>query len=279
MKIDGKTLTDKILHNLQAQINQIPPYQPKPKLIIILVGNNPASLSFIRQKIKVGKLLGVKVELKTYPTFVNAKNLTADIKTWAKDPHCHGIIIQRPLPPGLDVNQLNKLIPPVKDVDGFLENSIHLPPVGLAILEFLKRIHTQLKVAKPFIPWLKSQKIALLGYGQTAGKPIYKTLIAHGITLDIIRSQTINRKDILKSADIVISAVGKPEVLAANEIKPGSILLGVGLSYVGSKAVGDFNVKPIEQKVKFYTPTPGGVGPVNVACLYQNLLTAYNLLK
>ena len=279
MKIDGRLIADKILQNLKFEIEQIPPIQPKPKLVIILVGDNPASLSFIRQKTQIGQKLGVAVVLKKYPSLVNVRKLTAELTILANDPLNHGIIIQRPLPLQFDVQKLNSLIPPVKDVDGFLENSAHLSPVGLAVLEILKTVYSKLKKRNKFITWAKQQKIVLLGFGQTAGKPINKTLTVYGITPEIITSQTPHRAQILKSAEIVISVVGKPYILKANEIKPGIMVLGVGLSYVNGKAVGDYDAEQIDRVAKFYTPTPGGVGPVNVACLFRNLISAYKQLN
>lgn len=278
VKIDGLRIAEQILIKLKSEINQIPAQLPKPRLVIILVGNDPASLSFIRQKIKFGEKLGVEVYLKRYPDSVNPQKLTGEIVSLANDPLNHGLIIQRPLPPQLNVNQLNALIPTVKDIDGFLSDSAHLPPVGLAVLEILKSVYSKFELQNNFMAWLKQQKIVLLGFGQTAGKPIHKTLISFGINPEIIRSQTPDRAQILKSADIIIAAVGKPNILKADEIKQGTTVLGVGLSYLNGKAMGDFEIDEIDRVAKFYTPTPGGVGPVNVACLYQNLFSAYKKL-
>lgn len=138
----------------------------------------------------------------------------------------------------------------------------------------LESVYKQTKPEANFTTWLKSKKISVIGKGQTAGHPIIELLTKYGIPPDVIDSKTTNRKELLKSSDIIVSAVGK-RILSSKDIKRGVILIGVGLFSDGDgKLKGDYDDSDVENIASFYSPTPGGVGPLNVACLLENLITA-----
>lgn len=242
MKIDGKAIADKILDDLAREVKK---NGIVPTLAVILVGDNPASMAYIKQKQKAADRIGAKVIL---------SNKLSDVKKFSDDPSVHGIIIQRPLP--------NDKIPEViltKDVDGFEKKSPFTVPVAMAVETILNTTGTD---------W-NNQKIVVIGRGETAGKPI----AAYFKQSTVVHSQTPNPEKILKTADIIISCVGKERVVTT--IKPGAILIGVGIWRDNEgKLRGDYDEEEIKDIASHYTPTPGGVGPVNVACLMQNLIKA-----
>ncbi len=196
------------------------------------------------------------------------------------DNNVHGIIVQRPLPPQIDKEKISLAIIPEKDIDGFHKNSKFEMPLATAVLKILEKIQAStpgVDAQKPqgFIGWLNTKEIVIIGTGETGGGPIIKKLKELGIKPLIIDSKTPNPELITKTADIIISCIGKPNVVRPEMIKRGVILISVGL-YKGEdgKLHGDYEEKEIKNIAGFYTPTPGGVGPVNIACLLENLVKA-----
>ena len=206
------------------------------------------------------------------------QTLTSAIAHYNNDPSVHGLIIQRPVP----ISYLGKtlsLVLPAKDIDGFLPHTLFEVPVARAILTILEYIHTQLShaglVNVRFKPWLNSQSIAVVGRGETAGRPIATALKTYDCMISVIHSETNNPEKILKHAAVIISCVGKKNILTKKNITPGSILISVGITKDADNSLhGDYEEKEIAGVASFFTPTPGGVGPVNVACLMQNLVEA-----
>lgn len=232
---------------------------------------------------------------------MTTKELVKKINALNDDPGNHAILIQRPLPPQIDTKKLEMLVSPQKDVDGFHPNSPYTLPLPLAVVKILEEIYLSLRegrleatneaiprdqdeshrIAAPlsvtrndkFKQWLNSKKIVILGKGPTAGGPILKYLTKLGLKPTQIDSKTPNPDELIKKAGIVISAVGKPNIITPEKIKKGAILIGVGIFRGEDKKIhGDYNETDIKNIASFYTPTPGGVGPVNVAMLLDNLL-------
>ncbi len=283
MKIDGFHLAREILNGLKPDLKKLKQKGTIPRLAIILIGNDPGSISFIKQKRKAADYLGVKIQLHHFYKTPLYQKIAEFVTKLNQDPLNHGIIIQRPLPSTLSAQILNERISTVKDVDGFLEKSKFLPPVALAVIKifneiyFLKLQNTlkpKTDVSVQFCKWLKHQNIVLIGRGETAGRPIADTLSKFRIPLFIINSQTENPKEYLSKADIIISAVGKTNIVKSDQIKKNCIVIGVGLHKTNNHLAGDFDEQQISPFAKLYTPTPGGVGPVNVACLMENLVNA-----
>lgn len=265
MKIDGKAIADKILGELKDKVQKLKQKGIIPHLVIIQIGNDPASTSYINQKELRAAEVGVKVSVVNYESGIKNHELLEEIKRLNKDYQVHGIIIQRPVPPQIDLIELNSAIDPKKDVDGFHPNSKFDPPIAQAVLKVLEKTESERH--------LTSLKIAIIGKGQTGGMPVIKMFRKLGIEPTVISSKTLDPLPSTLNADIIISAVGKPNVLSSSNIKEGSVLIGIGLhKEEDGKLHGDYNEHEIEQKAKFYTPTPGGIGPVNVACLLQNLV-------
>ena len=282
MKINGKKIAEVILKTLKKEVKKL---KKKPQLAVFLVGQNEENLSFVKMKEKATKKIGGKFQLyhfkKTPPfeTFVNC------LKTAGKDSNITGIVIQKPLPASLNTESLFDYIPAQKEIEGQKKKSYFYPPLGLAVLTILKYIFfpskkksiKELLVTKKdklaFKNIFKRKKVVLIGRGETGGKPIGKTLSEFKINYLNIHSQTPSPEIFYQEAEIIISAVGK-KVLNKNMIKPGTILINVGLRKENGVWKGDYDDEEIKNIASFYTPTPGGIGPLDIAYLMNNLVEA-----
>jgi methylenetetrahydrofolate dehydrogenase (NADP+) / methenyltetrahydrofolate cyclohydrolase len=269
MKIDGKIIASEILNSLKPQVDKLKEQNIIPALAIILIGNNESSKSYIKQKELKATEIGAKIELFHFEK-INQDELLELINKLNNEQNIHGIIVQRPLPTNIDKQTISSAIYPQKDVDGFNKESAFDAPVAKAVIQILNQT-----AGNNF----KSKNIVVIGKGETAGGPIIESLIKLGINPIVIDRQTQNPEELIKKADIIISAVGKENTVKLNLINTNQILIGVGLFSKDGILKGDYEVSEIENKVKFYTPTLGGVGPVNVAFLMQNLVNAATKLS
>lgn len=276
-RIDGKALAQTLYKQLSAVIRHETKKGNIPTLGIILVGNDPGSLAYIKQKQKAAEIIGAKTILEHLDPDIDEQVLTKKVHQFNADPHIHGLIVQLPLPSPLNGNKIVSLVDPQKDVDGFLPDSPFIQPVANAVLKILDHVYAHshtLYTTDGAQAWLASQKICVLGRGKTAGRPIIHALEKKGVLVDVIHSQTKDPKKTIKQSDIVISCVGKPNVISSHDIKKDAIVIGVGLHMEEGKLRGDYIEEDIAIKASYYTPTPGGVGPVNVACLWENVIKA-----
>jgi len=271
MRIDGKKLANEILTDLAQKVSDLKTHNIIPHLIVILAGDDPASLSYVRQKKKKGEEIGAKVTIINYPVDITTEELAKKVKELNLDRGVHGIIIQQPLPKHIDVDHLTELTDPQKDVDGFHSKTNFTEPIALAVIEILKTVSNE----KNILEWLKEKNITILGKGETGGLPIINSLKKHNIHFNLIDSKTQNPKQILKKSDLVISCVGKKNIIIKDDLKEGVILLSIGMhKEEDDRLHADYEEEEIEQIASFYTPVPGGVGPVNVAMLLSNLINA-----
>jgi len=269
MRIDGKALAEDILSNLTKQVSRLKQKGITPTLAVILVGDDPESLSYIRQKQKATEKIGCRFIFERLPKAALSKEVAARVQMYNRDPHVHGLIVQRPLPQTIDA-AINQHVDPKKDVDGFVLTSPFDVPIAVAVMDILTYIHPQ-----HTLHWLQKQNIVVVGRGETAGQPIAAALTRQQCATSIINSHTTNPKDIMREADIIISCVGKQGVVTRDAMKSGVILISVGLWRAeNGKLHGDYEEEDIKDIASFYTPTPGGVGPLNIASLMQNLVKA-----
>ncbi|MBI5448737.1 bifunctional 5,10-methylenetetrahydrofolate dehydrogenase/5,10-methenyltetrahydrofolate cyclohydrolase [Candidatus Gottesmanbacteria bacterium] len=270
MKIDGKAIAEQILTMCSKRVLDLKHKGTIPTMAVIQVGDDPASTAYINQKKKAAERIGALLIHKKLPTGVTYQHVNMLICEYNTNPAIHGVIIQQPLPHTLgDSATLIGQIDPKKDIDGFLPNSPYPVPVASAVVEILRSVFSQ------FDSSLNTKNIVVIGRGATAGKPIADLLISRGLNPTVIHSQTNNSKEIIKTADIVVSCVGKPNIVRRDNIKRDAVLISVGIWRDSSgKLHGDYEEDAIKDIAGSYTPTPGGVGPVNVACLMQNLISA-----
>ena len=288
MRIDGKALAEAIFSYLTSQVKKL---HITPTLVVILVGDNQESLAYIRQKQKATEKIGGRFIFEQLPKTTLPKELAARIAMYNRDSGVHGLIVQRPLPMHFDIS-INESISPKKDIDGFVTNSPFDVPIAMAVFTILKQIFMlssprrrgsalrseyqnrfPIRSGMTFEEWLQKQKIVIIGRGETAGKPIAEALAKQQCATSIITSQTPNPNTIMKTADIIISCVGKKGIVTRDALKAGVILMSVGLSRgEDGKLHGDYEEDDVKDIASFYTPTPGGVGPLNIASLMQNLV-------
>lgn len=270
MIIDGKQIAQSILDELKLQVSKLKENGITPTLAVILMGDNQSSATYVRQKQLKAEEIGAHVKVFQFDKTVSNDEIKSLVKKLDKDPKIHGIILQRPLPNQIRINELEELISPKKEVDGFGKNPIYPVPVAEAVYWMLLTACPEQE--------LQVKHFVVLGKGETAGLPIINYLKRKGINPSVIDSKTENRRELLKNADIIISAVGKENVLNAEQIKKGAVVLGVGLGTdIEGKLKGDFDEEEINKIASFYSPTPGGVGPLNVAILMENLINATDL--
>lgn len=269
MKISGRAVAEEIRSELKTKILKLKEQGIVPKIAIITLGSESSWESYVRQKIKVAGLLGIKA------VHINLSENEQDrlfktIKEINQDPLYHGLIVQRPLSAGIDREKVVNSIDAEKDVDGFRPGSKFGVPVWLAVKDLIERSFNETGSNKH----IDELSFAVLGKGETAGMPTINGLRKMGIEPQIIDTKTQNREEILKNANVVISCAGRKNALSAREIKPGAVVIGVGTHEENGKIRGDYNEEEIELVAGAYTPTPGGAGPVNLAYLFSNLIDA-----
>jgi len=280
MKLDGRALADELLASLSGEVSRLSTQGIVPTLAVILVGDDAGSLSYIRQKRKAAESIGARLLLEQLSADASPEAISSTIAHYNNDSSVHGLIVQRPIGHGRhDADDILATVSPQKDVDGFVPHSPFQVPVAKAVLTILERIHTDLTrtglVNHGFSSWISGQTIAVIGRGETAGKPIAHLLESLTTTLFVVHSATREPESVLQEANIIVSCVGKPGIVKADMIERGVILISVGI-HRGKEGnlAGDYDDHDVAQVASFYTPTPGGVGPVNVACLMQNLINA-----
>lgn len=274
IRIDGKKFAEKILFRLKDRVEAD---KLHPHLEVILIGDTPASLSYIRQKQKAAETIGATLHITQFPVNVTKKELNTAITQYNKDSSISGLILQLPIPKEADIpTDVIQHIASDKDVDGFVAHSTFQVPVARAVFAILEHIYYQSYATTELdvIAWLRGLDIVVVGKGKTAGIPIKNFLESMSLPVVVIDRSTPKPHEILKKAHIIISCTGVPNLITSSHLRSGVILLSVGLSNVHGKLAGDYDEHDIQEKAAFYTPTPGGVGPVNVACLMENLVTA-----
>lgn len=274
MRVNGREIADKLLDELKIRVQELKEKGITPTLAIIMVGNNPQSVSYIEQKELKANKIGAKVIVENLDENISENELLNLIHRLNKDPRVHGIIVQRPVL-NISSEKLNSAVVPKKDVDGFNHHSEFDFPIVKAVLGILEHIYISTKKDDQFYDFLRRSKIVLIGKGETGGGPIIKTFEKKGINFNVIDSSTHNSSFIIHNSEIVISAVGKPNIINSKMIRDGAILISVGIhKEADGKLHGDYDEEKIKNIASFYTPTPGGVGPVNVAMLLKNLVKA-----
>ncbi len=251
--IDGRKIAEDIKNNLKNKVKGL-------TLAVILVGKDPSSLIYIKQKEKLCQELKVNFKIYTLQEDTIEEKLIELLKTLNEDKKINGILIQLPLPKHINRDNILKEISPKKDADGF--NSDLMPCTPKAILKILENENIS----------LKDKKIVVVGQGFTVGQPLTKILKNKGYSVITCNSKTPNLKEVTKQADILITAVGKPQLITKDMVKKGVVVIDAGTSRINNKVVGDVDFESVKEIASKITPVPGGVGPVTVAMVLENLL-------
>ncbi len=268
--IDGKALAQSVKDQLKVKVAKFEEeHGRKITLAVILVGENPASQVYVRNKIKATEYVGMKSLSFYLPNDASFEEVSQTILSLANDNSVDGILVQLPLPKHLDENKILSLIPPQKDVDGFLAENVG----NLLLGKDCTVACTPFGVLK----MLQSQNIELcgknavvIGRSNIVGKPMALLLLQENCTVTVCHSKTKNIKDVCKNADIVIAALGKPKFVTADMIKKGAVVIDVGINRTEDGLVGDVDFVNVEKIASYISPVPGGVGPMTIAMLLEN---------
>lgn len=272
MELSGRVLAETVLADVKKKVLRLTKNGTIPELAIVTVGGEDAWISYVSQKEKTAQRLGIKTNL-IHLSAANERELLDTLKKLNEDKKTHGIIVQRPIPKEYDRQKVVQVIENIKDIDGFRSDSLYIVPVLLAIQHFIREAYGVI-TASDLEKVLINQSVCVAGKGETAGGPATEWLSTIQAAYTVIDSKTKDPCQELKNADLVICAVGKSGVIKPECLKKGVILIGVGTHKENGKLIGDYNVEEIKDIAKAWTPTPGGVGPLNLAYLFQNLLTA-----
>lgn len=286
MFIDGRKIANTLLSILKRERKVI---KKKIGLSVFLVGNAPDQLSFVKIKSEMAKTLKIDfklIHLTKTPNFIDFANL---LKKEVFNPQVTGIIIQQPLPAQLSTDSIYDYVPLLKEIEGHKRKTEFIFPLGLAVMTLIKYIYSGKKkqdvtfvdMKKDRILFkniLKSKKIVIVGRGMTGGMPIGKTLGNLNINYISTNSTTVEPESYFKTADLIITSTGK-KVIEPSMLKLGVVLINTGVRKENGKLKGDYEESEIKDIASFYTPTPGGSGPIDVVYLYKNLIDAAKMQK
>ncbi len=282
MIIDGRALAQELNLQTQSRVNQL---SVRPLLIDVVVGNDPASLSYVGIKERTAKKYGLAFESKYLPELSTTEDVVKVIEELIERPELTGLIVQLPLPKHLDQQKIVEAIPENVDVDllnpqsvekfyngDVIDDSQLIPPTAAAILHIIDSLPE---------PW-PQKKFLVVGRGELVGKPITHLLRQRGYNVDVAHTQTPNTAQLLSNADCIISGVGKPNFITGDQIKDDVIIIDAGTSEApdmpaGGTIVGDVDFASCEPKAKYITPVPRGVGPLTVAKLLENVVKVAEL--
>jgi len=284
--IDGKNISLLIREEIAEEVLRLLPGERQPCLCVILVGEDPASAVYVRSKAKACKKAGIISKTIRLPHDIDQHSLEQQIEILNNDPEINGILVQLPLPAQIDEQEIIERIAPDKDVDGFHPVNVGRLSLGMAdtfvpctpagIIEILERSGHQ----------TAGKHVVIVGRSNIVGKPVGFLMLRHGLqgdaTVTICHSRTKNLSEITSQADILIAAVGRAEMITADMVKPGAVVIDVGINHIkddsrksGYRLAGDVDFGPVSQIAGAITPVPRGVGPMTIAMLLKNTLIAY----
>ena len=272
--IDGKELAKKIRANLKIECEELKNKQINPKLAVIMVGDDPASKVYVRNKSKVCEDVGIEYKEYLLSSNTKQKELIELIEKLNQDKTINGILLQSPIPANLDINEAFRTISPEKDVDGF--NPLNVGKLVLNQDTFVSC--TPYGIMKMFEEYdidLTGKNVVILGRSNIVGKPLIHCCLNKNATVTSCHSKTQNIAQKAKEADVLISAIGKANFVTADMVKDGAVVIDVGINRLDNgKITGDVDFESVKEKASYITPVPGGVGPMTIAMLMNNVIKA-----
>ena len=272
--IDGKELAKNIREKLKDEVIELKNADINPKLAVIMVGDDKASKVYVKNKSKACEEVGIEYEEYLLPEDTRMEELLELIEKLNNDETVHGILVQSPLPQGLDANIAFRAISPKKDVDGF--NPINVGKLSLNQDCFVSCTpFGVIKMLEAYNIPIEGAHAVVVGRSNIVGKPLVQCLLNKNATVTVCHSRTKNLKEMTKQADILIAAIGKPKFVTADMVKDGAVVIDVGINRMDDgKLVGDTDFENIKEKASHITPVPGGVGPMTIAMLMHNVVKA-----
>ena len=277
--IDGKKIAAELRNKLKVEVDGIrKKFNKVPGLTVILIGDLAPSQIYVKNKEKSAKEVGLNSEVIRYANDVDENTILKKINDLNEDKSVSGILVQLPLPKHINKKKVIESISPSKDVDGFhpmnvgnlssgYESSVPCTPLGCYFL--LKKIE----------PNLSGKKAVIIGRSNLNGKPMAQLLLKENCTVTITHSKTKNLKSECLLADIIIAAVGIPELVKGDWVKKDSIIIDVGINKIDKGIVGDVDFDQVSKRAKALTPVPGGVGPMTIACLIKNTIDCFKRIN
>ena len=274
--IDGKALSQAVKDEVRAEVPQLEAkYGRKPCLVVIIVGENPASQVYVRNKVKAAAYTGMGSELIELPADISEEALLAKIRQLNEDPAVDGILVQLPLPKHIDEEKVIDTIAREKDVDGFHPGNVAnlwlgkdciVPCTPAGVMRMLDTIGVE----------LKGKNAVVVGRSNIVGKPMAKLLLDRHATVTIAHSRTADLGAVTRQADVLVLAVGKAGLVTGDMVKPGAVLIDVGMNRnAEGKLCGDADYASCEPVAGWITPVPGGVGPMTIAMLMKNTIACF----
>lgn len=273
--LDGQMISKEIKERIKEEVNRL---EVKPKLVVILVGDDDASKIYVRNKIKACENVGIATEDYILPKDTREKELVDLIEKLNKNKEVNGILVQLPLPKHLNEDTIVNTISPIKDVDGLNiinqgkllnRKPVLVPATPKGIITLLKRYFVE----------IEGKRVVIVGRSKLVGMPLALLFNHANATVTICHSYTEDLKDITKQADILVSAVGKADFISGDMIKKDAVVVDVGINRQMGHIVGDVNFKEAMEVARLVTPVPKGVGPMTIASLLENVLECYDLQK
>lgn len=273
--LDGQMISKEIKERIKEEVNRL---EVKPKLVVILVGDDDASKIYVRNKIKACENVGIATEDYILPKDTREKELVDLIEKLNKNKEVNGILVQLPLPRHLNEDTIVNTISPIKDVDGLNiinqgnllnRKPVLVPATPKGIITLLKRYFVE----------IEGKRVVIVGRSKLVGMPLALLFNHANATVTICHSYTEDLKDITKQADILVSAVGKADFISGDMIKKDAVIVDVGINRQMGHIVGDVNFKEAMEVARLVTPVPKGVGPMTIASLLENVLECYDLQK
>ena len=274
--IDGKLVAKHIRSTVRDKVSNIEEkYHKTPTLAVVLVGNNPASEIYVNNKIKSCAKVNIKSIVERMDESSTQEQVENKVKEFANNKEVNGILVQLPLPKGLDQERIISLIPKTKDVDGLTkENAANLlmnqkgivPCTPKGVVDLLKYYNIE----------IQGKRVAIIGRSMLVGKPLFNLLTNLNATVTLCHSKTKNIEEITKQSDIVVCALGNPLFLKENMVKQGAVVIDVGINRLeDGSIVGDTDFENLQSKASYITPVPGGCGPMTVAELLDNTIDCF----
>ncbi len=274
--LDGQALAYDIEKDLKNKIQIITAQTHKrPKLAVILVGKDPASITYVNMKIKACERVGMDFDLKTLQENITEAKLLSLIKDYNTDQNISGVLVQLPLPRHIDSKMVLEAIDPNKDVDGFhplnigklcTQKESFLPATPMGVMRLLKHYHIE----------IKGKDVAIIGASNIIGKPLSMLMLNAGASVSVCHILTKDISFYTQNADIVCVGVGKPDLIKASMLKKGAVVVDIGINHLNDgRIVGDVDFNNAQKVAGFITPVPKGVGPMTIVSLLENTLIAF----
>ncbi len=272
--INGKELAKKVRGNLKLEADKLKENGVNPKLAVILVGNDPASKVYVRNKNKACDEVGIEFEEFLMDENITNKELIELIDELNERDDINGILLQSPIPKHLNIDKAFERINWAKDVDGF--NPINVGKLVLGKDTFISCTPFGImKMLEEYKIKTEGANAVIIGRSNIVGKPMMQCLLNSNATVTVCHSKTKNLEEITKTADILVAAIGKPKFVTENMVKDGAVVIDVGINRnEEGKLVGDVDYENVKEKVSYITPVPGGVGPMTIAMLMNNVIKA-----